>query len=236
MTFRDAITARSAAAAALALLLAWSGAAAQPKMNIVGGTRLDFGDVFIGSTVKRSLTIRNQGTDTLRLSELSTSCGCTAALTSTDRIAPGDSGSLMISFDSKKFSGTVEKAVTMNTNDTTQRKVRIIFKAHIVRTMELTPEYFFYNADPDSPAVKTIAIKNTSSQNIHILSVKSPFDYFSLALSTDIIRPGETANLVGTVKSGKSGTHNGDVEILTDHPKLPQVNVRTFIYVKERRQ
>ena len=100
----------------------------QPKLHVVGGTSFDFGDVY-STSASKVLTIQNLGRDTLIIFNVGTSCGCTAALASEDHIPPGDSGTVSITFDAKRFSGKVEKLVSLTTNDTSQRYIAINFTA-----------------------------------------------------------------------------------------------------------
>src|ERR1051325_7122601 len=70
---------------------------AQPKLEIVGGSAIQFGDFYSGLTsVKHAVTIRNLGNETLRIDTVIATCGCTAALSSSKRIAPHDSAQVAI--------------------------------------------------------------------------------------------------------------------------------------------
>src|ERR1041385_3351827 len=83
-----------------------SGALAQPKIQAVGGTTYDFGDAYTGNKVDRLITVRNIGTDTLRITDVKAQCGCTAAMMTQKSIAPGDSGKLSISFNTSGYGGS----------------------------------------------------------------------------------------------------------------------------------
>ena len=41
---------------------------AQPKLDVVGGTKLDFGDLYTGNSHKHNVVLRNVGTETLIIS------------------------------------------------------------------------------------------------------------------------------------------------------------------------
>src|SRR5512135_672795 len=78
---------------------------AQPVLKVGEGTSLDFGTIYRGEQFERKLTLKNTGTDTLLLGNVEASCGCTGTMLSSNRLAPGESGSLLIKFNSKNFSG-----------------------------------------------------------------------------------------------------------------------------------
>ena len=107
----------------LFFILFSSNLVSQPKLKIPIGTKFSFGDIVLTSKVQKSVVLKNIGKDTLDISNVHATCGCTAAMLSNNRIAPRDSGMLNITFDASRFSGTVQKGVTFNTNDPKQLAV-----------------------------------------------------------------------------------------------------------------
>src|SRR5947207_6851631 len=113
-----------------------SGALAQPKIQAPGGTTYDFGDAYTGNKVDRLITVRNAGTDTLRISEVKAQCGCTAAMMTQKSIPPGDSGKLSISFNTSGYGGSrPTKQVYITSNDTSQPKLTITFNVNVVNVL-----------------------------------------------------------------------------------------------------
>ena len=206
----------------------------QPKIEVVGGTSFDFGDIWTNSA-KRLLTIRNIGKSKLVISNVSASCGCTGTLLSNSEILPGKSGTLQISFDASRFSGKVQKDVSFQTNDTTQKRVGIKFSATVNKTLEFDPGYFYFSTYPDSFASKDITVKNSSSTPIHILSITPSSKAVSVTSSLMEIPPGEDAELTAALKVKSAGTTSGDIVITTDHPKVPKYTLRFFALVKEKK-
>jgi len=206
----------------------------QPRLQLPGGTKFDFGEVYTGTTVHRDLTLKNIGTDTLIISEISAACGCTGTMMSNDRIAAGDSGSLFISFNSKSFSGDIEKVVTLTTNDTSHGHVRITFTAKILKWLTLEPEYLVFHASVDSAATEELSIVNTGTFAIRILSATSSTDRLSVTLTRELIHAGEEARMQCTLKPGAEGLVNGTIAVKTDQPKMPSFAVRFFALVKSK--
>ncbi|MDI6766967.1 MAG: DUF1573 domain-containing protein [Bacteroidota bacterium] len=205
----------------------------QPKVSLVGDSNLDFGETTNFSEVKRIVTIKNIGTDTLIISNVSSSCGCTAALMSNDHIPPSDSAALSITFDAKQFSGKIRKTVTMQTNDTSRLRVEIGFTANVVRYLELSPEYLFLRTVKDSATSQTITIKNVGKETVKFLSVTSSIDELVTNLSNNAVDPGEEVTLSTMIKPTTTGTITGNIEVKTDHPKIPSFTVRFFAWAKE---
>jgi len=204
----------------------------QPRLQISGGPKFDFGEVYTGTTVNRDLILKNTGTDTLIISDISASCGCTGTMMSNDHIMPGDSGILSISFNSKQFSGYIEKAVSMSTNDTSQGHVRIGFTAKVLKWLTLEPEYLVFHASADSAATADLAITNSGTFPIRILSASSSTDRLSFTLTRELIRAGEEARMKCTLGPGPEGLVNGTITVKTDQPKIPVFTIRFFALVK----
>lgn len=207
----------------------------QPKFNMIGGTDFNFGEVYTGKTVQHNLFIRNEGTDTLVVTDVSASCGCTGTLMSNSRIAPRDTGVLSISFDSRRFSGDIQKTVSMNTNDSAHSHVRVNFTAKVIKAFSVDPEYVMFRTIIDSTVTDEVALKNIGSESVRILSItSSSADIVSAKASQGVIKPGEEATITCTLAPKTSGTLKGTIAITTDHPKIPMIDVRFFGLVSNK--
>ena len=70
-----------------------------------------------GSVVSHMFVMTNTGDQTLSITRVVTSCGCTtAALTKSD-LGPGESIGLPVSVNTAGFAGTVERTLTVQSND-----------------------------------------------------------------------------------------------------------------------
>ncbi|NUO83730.1 DUF1573 domain-containing protein [candidate division KSB1 bacterium] len=106
---------------ALALFL--NSALAQESQTSVKGPKIqlvennyDFGTVTQGPAVKHTFKFKNVGTDTLRIEQVKTSCGCTAA-ESSKIIAPQGEGQIDVTFNTANQMGRVSKTVFIYSND-----------------------------------------------------------------------------------------------------------------------
>ncbi|MBL6657018.1 MAG: DUF1573 domain-containing protein [Flavobacteriales bacterium] len=83
----------------------------------------DFGQLIDGEKVSYSFTFTNSGDAPLIISSAKGSCGCTVPDWPRDPIAPGESGSIDVTFNSSGRSGKQNKAVTLTANTNPSRKV-----------------------------------------------------------------------------------------------------------------
>lgn len=87
----------------------------------------DFGDIKQGDQVEHTFNFKNTGTEPLILSNVLTTCGCTATDWPRDPIAPGKSGSITVKFNSAGKMGKQNKVVTIVSNaSNAQERVKII--------------------------------------------------------------------------------------------------------------
>jgi hypothetical protein len=91
-------------------------ASGQPKIKFKE-TVWNFGKVKQGDVLSHEFIFTNGGDATLVIQKVSTSCGCTAALVSADKIQPGKEGRIEIKFDTRGYGGPVSKLVYVDSND-----------------------------------------------------------------------------------------------------------------------
>ncbi len=79
-------------------------------------TVYEFGTVLEGELVTHVYTFTNTGTEPLVISNAKGSCGCTVPRYPTDPIAPGETASLTVQFNSKSKKGERNQKVTITAN------------------------------------------------------------------------------------------------------------------------
>src|SRR5262245_52891898 len=86
----------------------------------------DFGTVEQGSAVKHVFKFKNVGSDTLRIEQVKTSCGCTAA-ESSKIIPPRQDGQIAVTYNTGSALGKASKTVFVYSNDVeaNQRSVTV---------------------------------------------------------------------------------------------------------------
>ena len=91
----------------------------------------DFGRVKQGAVVKHDFTFKNETPGILKITGISTSCGCTASQAKKESLAPGESTIINVAFNSKGYSGAVKQFVYVNTDNAGMSVVRFIVKAEV---------------------------------------------------------------------------------------------------------
>jgi len=123
-------------------------ALAQDSTNGVKGPKIkfaetsyDFGTAAQNTAVKHLFKFKNVGTDTLKITQVKTSCGCTAA-ESSKIIAPQKDGQIEVTYNTGSNMGKVSKTVYVFSNDveTPQRSVSIHGVVEAKKTDEKSEE------------------------------------------------------------------------------------------------
>ncbi|MDL1892429.1 DUF1573 domain-containing protein [Sphingobacteriales bacterium CHB3] len=207
---------------------------AQPKMEIVGGTKFDFGDVYRGKKVDHKVVVKNTGNQTLELGRVDVSCGCTGTVVSNNSIAPGKTGEVLITFNSTNFSGKVTKNVTINSN-ATNSPVVVEFQSNVIQEIVISPQQFWFrDAEVGRPSVAKISLTNNSNIPVTLTNYTCNLAGFKLTLPTSPVKPGQSVELTAELKSDKAiSVLNDGVSIKTSSQNEPDVFVRIFGTVRE---
>jgi hypothetical protein len=92
----------------------------------------NYDTVVEGAVIVHTFTFTNTGTADLLLADVSSGCGCTVPQQWTrDLIPPGDGGSIDVTFDTRGWSGNVDKRITAVTNGEPS-VVRFVLNGHIL--------------------------------------------------------------------------------------------------------
>lgn len=87
----------------------------------------DFGDITEGQSVSYSFEFTNTGTEPLMILNVQTTCGCTAPEWPKKPIPPGETGTILVTFNSTKKMGRINKVITVYTNgQKPEEKLKIV--------------------------------------------------------------------------------------------------------------
>ena len=207
----------------------------QPRIVVVEGTTFDYGRVEEGTTVTKTLTVKNTGRDSLLISNVSTSCGCTVAKLSAQHLAPGDSAALTIAFYTKDVVGTsVKRQIFVRSNDSTQSTVTLTMVATILRFIETEPKYINFGVvNPGSSVKRSVVLRNMRDTVVNFLSVSIPDKQITGRLvASKLESHGETRLLV-FFKPTRAGKVAGKIAIATDNPRSPEISISYIASVKK---
>lgn len=219
----------------LVLVAAGAAAFAQPRLEVVDGTKIDLGDLNRGIIAERTVVIKNSGTDTLVISRVDASCGCTGTMMSDQRIAPGGTGNLMLTFNSKNFQGPIHKTVSVHSNTVEGTTTVIEFVANVVEEVSLDPTaLWFRDAQVGVTSSATVLVKNQGKTPLKLTAVRTQLEGLTIQLPKDPIEPGTSARLVAEYKPAAARPVLSDgIFITTTSNAQPQLYLQVYGNVKD---
>jgi archaellum component FlaF (FlaF/FlaG flagellin family) len=201
-------------------------------IEIVGGDSVVWGDVPPG-VLKHTIRVTNIGGDTLNITDVHASCGCTTAPIDKKMLLPGDTATIDVSMDVKTKSGPQHKTLTItsNTADSTRRQIQIPLTANILRDVAMESEVF--------PIVTTTAVGETGTSEVTIRNTgTTPLTFEAPTMPTpppmivtfdmtapQQVAPGDSIRIVAHVKPLKSETAMTTVVIKTSSKLVPELSL-----------
>lgn len=93
-----------------------SGSPANKAVMTFENTSYDFGSIVTGAKVQHEFKFTNTGAAPLIIHDANSSCGCTIPQIPMEPIAPGETSSILVKYDSTGKIGSQTKTVTIQTN------------------------------------------------------------------------------------------------------------------------
>lgn len=121
-----------------------------------------FGTVKAGEKVQHIFRFTNTGDEPLLLTNAKGSCGCTVPSWPKDPIEPGETGAIVVEFDSKGKSGPQTKQVTITANTDPVQTI-VYIKGEVISNIE--------DAVSTEPAVKRPAVRWPAKEAAYEASV-----------------------------------------------------------------
>lgn len=214
-----------------------AGAAAQPpKLLVVGGETVDWGEVG-GGELKHSLKIVNVGGDTLKISGVKPSCGCTTAPLDKDILLAGDTATINLTMDVAGKHGATEKTLTISTNDSTAPVTTVHLRANVVQEITAEPAYFHVdNVSPGEEGSGSILLRNVGKgavtieppqeQDVALMTVR--FDM----LKPVTLNPNDSLRVTVFATPLNNGASTGHYVFKTNSKLTPQIKVPLSVATK----
>ena len=212
---------------------------AQPKLEIVGGDKYDWGEVKLSdSPLKTKVILKNSGTEELHIQNVKPSCGCTTAPLDKDKLAPGETANLDIKLK-VSHGGPIAKNITITSNDPSGTKRTLRLHADVIELLKVSPSKTLRFGDlqvgVESFARATIQNKDKIAIKIKDIIVEpstmliTVYDSKGKKLSKNFeIGPGKKVDIEARTTPQKSGYFKAKVSINTNHPDYPSLQLKGY--------
>jgi len=196
---------------------------------------LDLGEVWAGQTKKGAFVLRNVGDQTLEITKVRASCGCTVVKGYDKEIAPGQQGKLPVVLNTRGMQGKVSKAITLSTNQKGKEKVRLFVAATVKRLIVTNPKggAIFGRIGKDQVLTKEVELTNHGDEPLELELVRSSSPKFTGQLRT--VEEGQKYVLtVQTKPPLPKGSYHGQFVFKTNFEKMPKLTIRAHARVDDR--
>lgn len=208
-------------------------AAGAPRLELTP-TALAFGEVWQGERAAGDFTVRNVGSAPLTLA-VKSSCGCTVASKPRSPLAPGESDTFRITYDTLKRKGKAQQQVTITTNDPDQPNVRIDVTGEVKPLYSTSPAegLIFDRLTSDSQVSRSIRIQSKYEGPLR-LKLRAGDDHGPFAIELKEIQPGVEYELTATTRPPlHEDFARATVVIETDVERSPEIHIPVHALVQQ---
>lgn len=190
---------------------------------------IDFGVVARGAVCSTRLTIRNIYQETIQITNVSTSCGCSAAKPSANQVLSGQEAYIEVSMDTQRFMRKKDSAALITLVEPTKglrAEVRIPLSVYIRTDVVFTPgSVNFGTVDQGQSAQRKISLNYAGRSDWKVLKVRSPKSYL-MAEAVETKRGNGLVDYdvnVTLAPDAPAGTLRDQLTLITDDVNAPEV-------------
>lgn len=209
---------------------------AQPKLEIVGGDTYDWGKVGPkDDPLKAKITLKNSGTEVLKIERVQPGCGCTTAPLDKTELKPGETATMDVSLRIGGATGPITKSVAIYSNDPSAPTKMLWLKAEVVRPLAFIPAQYFVFTDMrvGQEAKATLTLKNMSQQEVKLYDIETTPGLTLNLKNNTVLKPGQQVELIARVVPQQKGYYSAMVRMKTSHPEYPTLEIPVYGNVLE---
>lgn len=173
----------------------------KPQMKFVSDT-YDFGKVKQNEVVEHTFDFYNAGGDTLKILDVSTSCGCSVGKLSKREFTAGERGRIDVRFDTRGKMGNQVQRIYIRTNEPDNPTKIITIKAQVYVDTTGSPKIFFDKLFHNFGKVEegkiydaTFAFSNTGQGVLEIIDIHASCGCTAVVPKKRKLNPGETSEV-----------------------------------------
>jgi hypothetical protein len=201
-----------------------------PPRLVFDAAVFDFGKVEQGEQVNHLFRFTNQGGQELRIESVKTSCGCTAAVISSEVVAPGQEGTISATFDTSRFSGEKAKSISVYSNDPMQPVMTLVLQGDITVEVEVDPpQLYLGRVHRGEETMRSVDVLYAADKPIEISKVETSSSLLSIQ-TQNLERDGRKGKklIVTLKKDAPLGRLNDEIKVTTTSEKRPSVEIPVF--------
>ncbi|MBA7667656.1 hypothetical protein ES703_75753 [subsurface metagenome] len=189
-------------------------------------TVCDLGDVGQGTKNTCEFKFTNTGSADggLKIGKIKRTCGCTVFELDRKEYAPGQKGTIRVSYIAGKATALRQKHIYVPSNDKDNPNVKLTIKARVVQLIEATPQKFQLSLRKESAGIPDIRLTSKDGRPFSIKGFKSTNNGIVTDFDPNVSAPEFVLHPKVDVEKLKTGSR-GYIEIQLTHPQCPSVRI-----------
>ncbi|MGD9160634.1 MAG: DUF1573 domain-containing protein [Desulfobacteraceae bacterium] len=214
-----------------ALLFGFSANAGAAPVLYIEKDVYDFGTILEGTIITRDFIIENKGDEPLLIPRVRSNCACAVADYS-EKILPGEKGSVTLEFDSKGSDGAVNYKIRGDSNDPNNEYFDLTIAGHVDPILIIEPKRVKLTGNAGENLESEIFITYDKRHPLKVLSAESKKDNISVKLEKiDGSEPKKYRIKVTSLKKEK-GKYSDYVSLKTDSDIYPDKQIRVKLEIR----
>jgi len=215
------------------LLCGWSLAAgAAPRLTCAEpvhdfGVRADEREL-----VRHAFVLRNEGTETLQIGEVKTTCGCTVARLASSALPPGGTTELAVTLNLTGRRGAQRKDIRVASNDPRQPELILTLQGAVEPDQQFVPATALFDHAPDaeSPA-RTILLK--TRRPARLVAARAGAEWVEVRAPTNATGTEFALEVAARAAAAEAGGRNSQVWVELDPAPAQPLALPVYWYVPE---
>ncbi|MDI6784306.1 MAG: DUF1573 domain-containing protein, partial [bacterium] len=184
----------------------------------------DFGTLEQEQEVSHIFRFTNQGDKELEISRVRSSCGCAAALLTKNKLAPGETGKIKVSYTTGLRQGVETHTIIVSSNDPDEPHIYLTIAGKIKSNIAIFPSQLYFGDFFQRETVqKKLYLVNPEEQSVKITKLSATSPFISAAIETTNLK--ETAISVFIKPGLPLGKFTDKLTISTNYRKKPRITV-----------
>ncbi|GAB60857.1 MAG: DUF1573 domain-containing protein [Candidatus Jettenia sp.] len=187
----------------------------------------DFGKIYIGENIKHGFKFKNIGSGELIIKNVKSSCGCTAALVSKDKLLNNEEGEVEIKFNPGHYVGKTTKSVVVNSNDPENPQYKLTITGEIIEEVIVNQKLVNFGIiKKGDTCTRSFEVKTIPELKTEIKKVESPNPY--ITITQNKINDNHYSYQVVMNKYDYIGRFTGIIFIYTNSSKQERIDIPFF--------
>ena len=186
--------------------------------------RYNFGEVGEGQEIAYSFIFTNPGSETLKITKVHPTCGCTVTGSYDKEIAPGAVGRIPVVLKTAGFGGDLTKTIKVDTNIPDLEQISLTLEGKVKVLVEVDPRYLHLGRTPfDGPRLTgEFTIRNKLETPLEITGITT--EDSKMSASVDTIENGEEYRVKVIVDPPfEEGSIRREVRLTTTLEEKPEI-------------